>query len=1486
MKEPDPYPTSTLARLSFWVPAVRMAEFETIYETRIAPILKKHGLVESAERGRPAAEGMFSRLFAVESPAAVVARRAALEADPAWQELGKTFAADPQRQEIGERLARGFAEREYLTGRLDLYSTPAGPGKQVMAGPGKQRAAGRGRGRWRTFAAADGLPCVGAMRAVLQDAEGALWIGSFGGGLSRYDGRQFRAYTARDGLTSRLVQDVILAQDGTLWIGTHGNGIYHYDGQRFVNLTTADGLVSNLVLRVFQDREGCLWAGTFWGLSRWDGRSFTSFTTRDGLLADEVHAISQDREGCLWFGTGDVAGGRKGGACRYDGHRFTSFADTDGPAANKGVWSILQDREGCLWFGTAGGVSRYDGKEFKTFTTDDGLGSNEVWAILQDREGALWFGTKYGGVSRYDGQGFTTFTAQDGLGYDSVETICQDREGALWFGTWGGLSRYEAQTFTTFTAQDGLPDDQVLAICQDREGVLWFGTEKGGLCRYDGQTFTTFTTEDGLPDNRVSLLFQDREGVLWFGFTLGTIQPSGLGVCRYDGQTFTTFSVADGLADDKVGSIFQDREGALWFGTGGKVSRYDGHTFCTFTVVDGLACGNGIFVMTQDQEGGLWFGVTGGGASRYDGQQFTTFTEADGLASDVVSMLQDREGVLWLGTYGGVSRCDGRQFIPFATQDGLAEDVGAPIMQDRQGRIWFSTSTGGVHCYDGQVFQALTTQDGLADNRVSFGFAILQDQEGSLWFGTQRGVTRYRPPAPSPLSLFLDAVVADRRYEGVSEVEIPASVKVTGFEFHALSFKTRPEAMVYRYRLEGYEEEWKNTHARRVEYHDLPLGEYTFQVRAVDRDLNYSEPAEVHLKIVPDPRDARIDELEQRVRERTQELEEKNRALIVEAALERVRGRALGMQQQGDFLPVAMALFRELGVLGLHLWRSGFWIIDRDTGLTDVYTWGRWGEGQEEQQNIVRQVPLLGFRVEGEEWGKRIFERWRSQQVFRFSTGGLGAFSKDRNQWVEYMRAHGRYDANAPWPTEFSSAFGNFIPFSHGILTASTPEPLSDEEVGVLQKFAGVFSLAYTRFLDLQAAEERARQSALEHTLERVRAEVASMKESQDLFRLVGLVEESLKGLRVRCDQVSINTVDEEAGLIRFYGKTPGEITSLDIRVSRFYTPWKEGRTWHRRWTEADYKLWFPELLKGGYRTEKEISQLAEKYAGYDRWLADAFFSHGALAMNKPGPDPFSEEEIHLLERFAQVFSLGYARFLDFQRLEAQNRTLEQANLQIQQANQHKSQFLSRMSHDLRTPMNAIIGYTRILLRKLQGTIDERQYRNLENIQLSADHLLSLINDILDLSRIEAGRVELKPEPVDLSKLVQECVAAVASLLRPGVELRQQVEVVAPLHTDPDRLRRVLMNLLSNAVKFTERGSITVVAKLADGEIELSVADTGIGIPAEDLPTSSRSSGRWTTRGSDPKARVWGWPSPGSRWNCWAGVSRWRARWERGRGLR
>ena len=567
-------------------------------------------------------------------------------------------------------------------------------------------------------------------------------------------------------------------------------------------------------------------------MSGYDGEAFVTFTTQDGLANNVVTFILEDRKGHLWFAT------RLGGVSRYDGEEFVTFTTQEGLASNE-VTSILEDQAGNLWFGTrGGGVSRYDGEAFATFTTQEGLASNGVSSILEDQEGHLWFATGIAGVSRYDGEEFVTFTTQEGLANNQVVSILEDQEGDLWFGTFGGgVSRYEGSHLVLFTTEDGLANNGVMCVLQDRAGHLWFGTW-GGVSHYDGEEFdTTFTTDDGLALNNVWAILEDRKGHLWFG-------TYGGGVSRYDGEEFVTFTTQDGLADNSVRAILEDRAGLLWFGTYGGVSRYDGEQFVvTFTTKDGLGV-NDVWAILEDREGDLWFGTAGGGVSRYDGEAFVTFTTADGLAGNSVrAILEDREGHLWFGTWGGVSRYDGEQFVTFGLQDGLAV---LSILEDWEGHLWFGTWGGGIDRYDRFMWQALSRRDGLADDAVQ---QILQDRDGDIWIATEGGITRYRP-RHTPPSISLTDVIADHGYGPVGEIRLSTSQQYITFEFQGRSLNTRPDRMAYVVRLKGYEAKWRPTRARRVEYTDLPRGKYVFQVKAVDRDLNYSEvPAEVRVTI-------------------------------------------------------------------------------------------------------------------------------------------------------------------------------------------------------------------------------------------------------------------------------------------------------------------------------------------------------------------------------------------------------------------------------------------------------------------------------------------------------------------------------------------------------------------------------------------------------------------------------------------------------------
>ena len=217
---------------------------------------------------------------------------------------------------------------------------------------------------------------------------------------------------------------------------------------------------------------------------------------------------------------------------------------------------------------------------WKSFGFLDRLAHEEVRDIHIDPDGTMWFATA-GGVSRYDGKGFISYTKEDGLAHNHISVAARGPDGAMWFGTEGGVSRFDssaepgsARKWQSFTTADGLARDNVVSIAFDAAGSAWFGTGGGsvygsgnGLSRYDGNRWTSFTPAQGVPHYDVHALVWDPKGLLWLG--------THAGVGQYDGKEFNAkITKADGLLHDGVHSLFREGDGTLWIGAHRVVSRY------------------------------------------------------------------------------------------------------------------------------------------------------------------------------------------------------------------------------------------------------------------------------------------------------------------------------------------------------------------------------------------------------------------------------------------------------------------------------------------------------------------------------------------------------------------------------------------------------------------------------------------------------------------------------------------------------------------------------------------------------------------------------------------------------------------------------------------------------------------------------------------------------------------------------------------------
>jgi signal transduction histidine kinase len=218
------------------------------------------------------------------------------------------------------------------------------------------------------------------------------------------------------------------------------------------------------------------------------------------------------------------------------------------------------------------------------------------------------------------------------------------------------------------------------------------------------------------------------------------------------------------------------------------------------------------------------------------------------------------------------------------------------------------------------------------------------------------------------------------------------------------------------------------------------------------------------------------------------------------------------------------------------------------------------------------------------------------------------------------------------------------------------------------------------------------------------------------------------------------------------------------------------------------------------------------------------------ILVGRAEPGPFSENQIELLKTFADQAVIAIENVRLFKELEAANRELAAAS-------QHKSEFLANMSHELRTPLNAIIGFSEVLSEKMFGELNEKQEEYSKDIHASGQHLLSLINDILDLSKVEAGRMELELTEFHLPTALDSALTLVRERAgRRSITLHMSVdERLGEVRGDERKIRQVVLNLLSNAIKFTpEGGRIEVRALPVDVSVEVSVTDTGVGIAAAD----------------------------------------------------
>ncbi|MFB3784859.1 MAG: two-component regulator propeller domain-containing protein [bacterium] len=967
------------------------------------------------------------------------------------------------------------------------------------------------------------------------------------------------------------------------------------------------------------------------------------------------------------------------------------------------------------------------------------------------------------------------------------------------------LAPFKKGVWRSYTYLDGLASNFVAAIETDTQGRIWFGTN-AGLSRFDGRRFVSFAQRDGLAANDVRAIHQDSDGLIWIGTTNG--------LSRYDGKSFVNFTQQEGLAGDLVYAVFQDSQKRLWIGTSTGVSRYENRSFVNITRRDGLPVDE-VHALAETPSGTLWFGTLAGLAS-YNGQEFHVYTTADGLVGNEIRALHpDARGRLWIGTGKGVSRFDGQTFTNFTPADGLSNPAVHGIEEDEGGRLWFATENG-VSCYDGQGFITFVPNDGLAHYRVG---AVHRDARGVLWFGTLRG----------GISCYDEHILANYTVQdGLTNNTV-------------WSIAEDPEGSLWLGTNDGLSHYDGRTFSRYNGRDGLPRDKITCIYRTTDGVMwigtwsqglfRYDGKSVQRFNRVSGLATDRISAICQ-----------------VHDGLLWIGHSAGGISRLNtDTLTVHSVIYPQ-GLNNVHT-RA---IYPGTNGATwlGMTQWGLWRFLDGQFSNLTTRDGLLNNHVEAIHPGL-------DGTLWLATEGGISRY--DGGRFFDLTRDEGLAD----------NLVNVMVQDHQGKLWLGT------QSAGVMVHDGTHWStldtrdgLAHNTIYAIHADRSGMLWFGTEQGLTRYHprstspvVRILSLRGDRQYTNLSQLPS-LLNGQRlsVEYESIDLNTLTaKQQYLIQIRqadGPPSGEEGAFTI-----HSPFLSVST-----TATTFD-WTPE--------EPGVFQFEVQAVDRDLNLSPpARITFRVILPWYLNPRMTIPSVAGLFGLIGTLVMLGYrvlaqrrqARRLVRQLFENErekNLLLQKAKEAAETANQAKSIFLANMSHDIRTPLNAILGYTQVLLRKTSLPAETRSA--VSTIAESGNHLLALINDILDLSKVEAGCVELVPADFDLV----HCVKGLASIFefrcqQKGLAWRVEWRTSRPIggeagnpesippmparrivRGDEGKLRKILSNLLSNAVKFTDAGEVVLritespspppeaaggIAETVSYTFEL--IDTGIGIPA------------------------------------------------------
>jgi len=967
-------------------------------------------------------------------------------------------------------------------------------------------------------------------------------------------------------------------------------------------------------------------------------------------------------------------------------------------------------------------------------------------------------------------------------------------------------SSAQRHSLNRYSLEDGLPQSQVRDVVQGERGYLWLAVLGGGLTRFDGHSFKTFTVEDGLPSNVATALYQDASGTLWVG--------TRNGLARYDGTTITAFTEDEGLPDDHIHALAEGSDGTLWIGTPSGVFSYDGTTFRPLAPDRFQEVPYRSLATRGDT---LWIGGQGG-VHRYDGTRLTSFTDTTAAPVGAVRSLVPRAGGgLWVGTRQGLFRYDDTQFKRLSGTRSLTV---LDVLDAPDGPLWMATQNGLYRRTEGRPPERFSEQ---LNGVVVRG--LLRDREENLWLATDgEGLFRYNP---TPFDHFTtadglphdlvwdvargpgdDLWIATRnglsRYDGSSFVEVDGPNGALNRELTSLHYdQTGTLWIATRTGLYSYDGSTFTEH---------PIVE--------------GDPVGLTIEIAETP-DGTL------------------WFATLRSGLVRYDGNSFERLTTDDGLPST-----DLRALSVDA-EGRLWV-----GCQEHLV--RYNDGS---FTTVKPIDtseigsLLSLEIDPDDYV------WLGTQQGVHVTPPSHASRAD--SLVSFTPSNG-----------LSGSTTVFLRFDrYGHLWAGTEKGVNRLHTPAFKRTGDMLIRSYGKedgFLGVEASQHATHEAqngtlwfGTGRGLTRYNPAEARPATTAPKVHVTGLRFFSevpdwsqYTDARTPWERLPVGLQlphDKNHLIFRFTGLSftaPKQVT-YQYKLEGFDEQWSPVRT-ERRATYSN-------IPPGSYTFKVKAADgngvWSPQAASYAFTIEPPFWQTGwfYLLCTLGG--------IGLVIGVIRwrTWSLEKRQRLLEEKVAERTEELEDAREDALAAAKAKSEFLANMSHEIRTPMNGVIGFADLLE---DTTLTPEQEEFVDAIQRSGDTLLSIIDDILDFSKLEAGQTELESQPVYLRSSVEEALDPLATATaEKDVELTYLIDpdVPAVIRTDKTRLHQVLLNLLSNAVKFTEEGEISLrvaVASASNGpggpyELHFQVRDTGPGIPEEQqdgLFDSFRQADSSTTR--------------------------------------